>query len=551
MKKALLIGSDFDLKYAEKEVSELEKCLKNEPYNYECTTLKIIEKEVNDCVDDVKNAFRDVLKDAHSFLFFYAGHAQLDESGKDLVFLLHKAKKLYWSILLYELMIYNHDGRKDILFVLDCCYAGQAFNRLTSFTEILQQKISFFAASRWNSTVSESEDYQSTHFGHELLEALNEKYDCATVHGDISISLIHNKLKDKLKDSSSPILFHTETPYVLGTIEQMKDVNLVNKRYLSLLNNLAPYTPESSMSYSVQTNYSNIPLLNSFQKDLFDKIQEELNAGDYQLYQEAKDHYFDAIQRPDFAYVNRAFYFFPFFLTPVRLNAWGVIPYASHKALGLIFNKEKYKNLETALALYVFNKEKKEQSSGKNHWLLLLISEVEKLKGKVYTVSGYMFSEIIPLIINQFGNMMDQGKYREIAKEVPLNAMSVKQYKERNKSKNENMAIEYMVWNKVKKSKKNVAIVDLASAGNFRAIWQQEKREDYVLMSLRHSLDIPVGIGFSLLAFNDIKKKTTLWKSLQNLVLDQLDPCRSELAEIGIVLNELNKTEDGKTGKKD
>lgn len=113
------------------------------------------------------------------------------------------------------------------------------------------------------------------------------------------------------------------------------------------------------------------------------------------------------------------------------------------------------------------------------------------------------------------------------------------------------MAIEYMVWNKVKKSKKNVAIVDLASAGNFRAIWQQEKREDYVLMSLRHFLDIPVGIGFSLLAFNDIKKKTTLWKSLQNLVLDQLDPCRSELAEIGIVLNELNKTEDGKTGKKD
>lgn len=550
MKKALLIGSNYNLKYAEKEVTELEKCLKSEPYNYDCTTLKITEMGNANCVDDVKNAFREVLKDAKSFLFFYAGHALVDESRKDLIFLLHEEKRLYWSILLYELMTYNYEGIKDILFILDCCHAGQAFYKLTSFTEILQQKISFFAPTSWKSTVSELEEYESTCFGHELLEALKEKYDCATMYGHILISLIHNKLKDRLK-ANSPICFETETPYELGTIEQMKDVNLVNKRYLSLLNNLAPYTPESSMSYSVQTNYSNIPLLNSFQKDLFDKIQEELNAGDYQLYQEAKDHYFDAIQRPDFAYVNRAFYFFPFFLTPVRLNAWGVIPYASHKALGLIFNKEKYKNLETALALYVFNKEKKEQSSGKNHWLLLLISEVEKLKGKVYTVSGYMFSEIIPLIINQFGSMMDQEKYREVAKEVPLNAMSVKQYKERNKSKNENMAIEYMVWNKVKKSKKNVAIVDLASAGNFRAIWQQEKREDYVLMSLRHFLDIPVGIGFSLLAFNDIKKKTTLWKSLQNLVLDQLDPCRSELAEIGIVLNELNKTEDGKTGKKD
>jgi hypothetical protein len=74
-------------------------------------------------------------------------------------------------------------------------------------------------------------------------------------------------------------------------------------------------------------------------------------------------------------------------------------------------------------------------------------------------------------------------------------------------------------------------IIDLAH----KALIERQVKADYEILSIPHQLDIPVGIGFSLLMFPALDEER-LWKEFLQIAHEKLSPAEMDLAEIGIEL---------------
>jgi len=81
---------------------------------------------------------------------------------------------------------------------------------------------------------------------------------------------------------------------------------------------------------------------------------------------------------------------------------------------------------------------------------------------------------------------------------------------------------------------RDVVLIDLADKKRISERVSQI-RQTCEILSMPHGLDVPVGIGFSLLMFPALKD-TVLWKELSHSAKQSLISAKEDLAEVGIEL---------------
>jgi hypothetical protein len=582
---AIVMGSNYaepgrsDIKYAETDAEKINSRLKD--YEYDTS---LINKSDLFSVNVVEELTERVKAGYKQIILYYAGHAKY--TGDDLKLHFNEEKHLLLGSIINELKGLLNQREFQVLIILDCCDANNAFECIkTDFSKY--SNIRILVATGDSNKAFECPKLKSGRFTHELNNLFENPIDCTDDNGNIYLSTVFNSIRKRCKDKNNGVkLFDiSNDEFLIAKSRPIYDINMINDRYNNLQRNLSKYIVNSPYPYSVKTKYSDIKSIDTLQEEIVKTIREELNFTEIKDYPESKKHYFDAVQRSEFAYTNKAFYAFPFFLTPIRLSTWGVIPYAKHRALGLMYNSNisDYKDLyNNKLAPHIHDKEGVSNNIYDKklygHWIIDLFEQVAKCNNnaKVCTVSGYMFNEIIPLMINRSGDTRYQLKVPDLSNIIHLNEDSIREYRSKSlknklnemnnivnsieeksnvleakieqlKTKidelgeyanyNEEAVVEKMIWDEVKTNANNIAIIDLASATSIYNIARKDKQAAYTpeIVALNHYLEIPVGIGFSLLAFEEIKEKQTLWDTLREVALKTLDV--GEMNNIGIQLD--------------
>lgn len=276
--------------------------------------------------------------------------------------------------------------------------------------------------------------------------------------------------------------------------------------------------------------------------------------------------YIDAFQTQEHAILSEMVYSFPFFLTKFRRKYWGVIPYGNHRAIGLLIHKNHtfefgkqvlLENKNELLLKHQYKKVKKEifnttENIGSNHWINALINQVFAKNGKIFSTSGYLFNEIIPLMILEaknpeainnfllvkeerspenliqqfdFLNPKDEGNIPNTQPIEKVFTQILKDFVNSVRFKNRVKFINSKIEN-------HVLLFDLEYRNYIENFI--ESNRDYEMLELAHYLDIPVGFGFTLTAFDQIEKK---WEKLVGLLNKLAENKKNEFLKSGIEIN--------------
>lgn len=303
----------------------------------------------------------------------------------------------------------------------------------------------------------------------------------------------------------------------------------------------------------INYKYTNISLVHRMQDEIEKYLLNNLSVNKFPI----DEAYFDAIQRPELAMANDAYYTFPFFLSHIRHNFWGVIKYGNHRALGIVIDRgTKLKgdsgfNIKEILEPHKFNQNEQKENHTNDYWVDDVLRAIHASEGKLISLSGYLINEIIPLMLVMSGNSKAQYLYPKISKIVyPIfeskNETNKKDFKDlKQKYFNQNQAsfanedrmlLIMGLLNSFKESgpRESSIIFDLADYDIVH--FMIEKLElPYDILKINHYLNIPVGIGFSLPTFGNIKEQH--WESLKKISDKYLDPAKEDLMSIGIELN--------------
>ncbi len=243
---------------------------------------------------------------------------------------------------------------------------------------------------------------------------------------------------------------------------------------------------------------------------------------EYKYYKFPNDEYFDAFQKPELALMNEVVYLFPFFLSKLRKNYWGVLKYGQHRALGLMLANQS-ERIENGFSIddnffethdYLSNKTNVQnltENIGKNHWIDDLIKEIEKNNGSLISFAGYLFDEIIPLMFiesHQFSLMDDfrNIKYEVYPQEVLRNVATELNHYRISESEKEEIICRELINKADDNFPFNAVIFDLAYKDTLLNILKSENKDvKYQTFDLLHYLDIPVGIGFTLTTLDNFK----------------------------------------------
>jgi predicted acylesterase/phospholipase RssA len=242
---------------------------------------------------------------------------------------------------------------------------------------------------------------------------------------------------------------------------------------------------------------------------------------------------FDAFKRPEIAVSNEAIYSFPFFLTPFRRSSWGVIPYGTHRAVGVVVSKTLPKRGEL-MRLATNDLSELKHSGGSNDWLGILFDIFNKVDAdenpisSVYSIDGYMHGEIVPLLIHQLNNQSLEDRFLRFGKHIEG---AVKTANIDGKDKYEfKFSAEVM---KEVRSGTSAIIFDLAD----KKLMENAVGSDCHILNFAHELRFPVGIGFSLPIARDMDVLMR-WKSFATIAFETLKAPKTQqcLLESGIEL---------------
>lgn len=349
----------------------------------------------------------------------------------------------------------------------------------------------------------------------------------------------------------------------------------IKSRLFQLNANLPKIEDYPYSSIMIQYPYSNIPGISAMQ----DSMKEYLNRSKLWKKQDAfkpedRKEYFDAIQRPEIAVLNKAIYLFPFFLSRLRRNHWGVIDYGNHRAIGIVLASEsELKNKHECNFFSYLDQNHKykitspdpdyNQITENGHWIDDLILSIKFNKGKLITVSGYLFNELIPLMfidtknstalnllsenshviyphdaLHYSGNELEE--YNNILKKYK-NDIKKKESRNIDSIEETQFRIHFKMVKKFNADimKKSAIIFDLSYNSMIKFIIKELKITTKVIET-HHYLDIIVGIGFSLPAFEKLVKNEIHWNELKRIALKNLLNEDEKLRKIGIQLDLLN-----------
>lgn len=326
-------------------------------------------------------------------------------------------------------------------------------------------------------------------------------------------------------------------------------------RYENLITNV-PSIKRYKEQYSpvlIKYKYTD---LNSVEKMQL-RVEEYLKKSGWETVEQQQDKYFDALQRPEIAILNKAIYTFPFLMSRLRRNYWGVIDYGAHRAIGVLLKKDSELKSHIIDHVYDTNNSNKIIGDFQKHWMCKVIESMNtaNVKKEIITANGYLYNEMLPLMIlerGQFNSMdalikmpsyvIDQNMYRDDVENPEINKI-IDRFIEINKVENsfELKSSIHMFHDMIKRLCDDeygysVLVYDLSYKKIISNIlYEKGLNQEIEDFSLYHYLDIMVGIGFSLPAYSDIAGDK--WESMQSEAFDALSGSNEELLEIGIVLN--------------
>ena len=225
---------------------------------------------------------------------------------------------------------------------------------------------------------------------------------------------------------------------------------------------------------------------------------------------------FDAIMRPDIALANKVIYTFPFFLSHIRLSTWDVVDYGVHQALGVLVRENTYSaNLLKNYMRDLNTLQKAEHYDG--HWISKLLHVLDKFESRLVSMSGYLYNEIVPLMIHKSDDASAQDWF--------VQAGDTKQQSD---------FISGDVFSGADSKENDVFVIDLADSKYFLDV-AKNKDSRFILIPLLHDLEIPVGIGYSLLMFEEMRDKI-LWQGFRDAAEEVLRESGADFKKIGISL---------------
>lgn len=249
---------------------------------------------------------------------------------------------------------------------------------------------------------------------------------------------------------------------------------------------------------------------------------------------------FDALRHPQLAIASASIYTFPFLLTWQRRHQWGVLPYATHTRLGVVIHKDhsRYAEIRQLEADYNHALEEAKQTHSPYwvndpryvRWLPLVLDAAgtggvslnrsvgtigsQHTSATVFSVGAYLHKELLPLACAIAGNS-----------ELSLRMITVVQQLE--VSEFAQLLDPQAQW-----PKDSALIVDLAHLPSMMQLTHLE------LIRLAHCVYVPVGIGFSIVAYPLVITDIDWTYDLVRDAGESLIPARSGLSQIGIELDE-------------
>ncbi len=382
---------------------------------------------------------------------------------------------------------------------------------------------------------------------------------------DVSV-LNFNKMSEIFKEKKkNPLSEDTVFDNVYKQVKEKLDIEFIKTRvavdysikcrHENLITNV-PSVKKYQKQYSpvlIRYKYTDLSSVESMQSN----VEKYLKKIGWETVEQQQDKYFDALQRPEIAILNKAIYTFPFLMSRLRRNYWGVIDYGAHRAIGVLLKNNS--PLKSYIIDHVYDPARPNEmiSTFQKHWMCKIIESMNSanVEKEIITVNGYLYNEMLPLMILERGQfssidalikmpsyVRDQNMYRYDVENQEINKI-INKYMGENKVENsfELMSSMYMFHDMIErlcddKDGYSILVYDLSYKKIIRSIVDEKnvssKIEDF---NLHHYLDIMVGIGFSLPAYSDIIGEK--WESMQSEAFDTLSGSKDELSRIGIILN--------------
>jgi len=285
---------------------------------------------------------------------------------------------------------------------------------------------------------------------------------------------------------------------------------------------------------------------------------------------------FDVLKYPELAIANPCFYTLPFFLTWQRRHLWGVLPYATHSRLGL-FIRDDHPKIETLRKIQTEHEAalKREaeyglwvQDPSLARWLPILLeaagnkpSRLDRTKDSlheqhqtptIFSVGAYLHQELLPLAFAALGNMEAAANFAERAQLIEPSDLP--------KLLPPQAAKDSLIQAGGTDAKASPAVTEKTSpdapvpASAFKDLWPKEsaiildlalcdepqKGSGLALLRLPHSVYVPIGIGYSVLAWPLLARNAEARKWTGRLLAysaQMLVPSKADLSKIGIELD--------------
>jgi predicted acylesterase/phospholipase RssA len=341
------------------------------------------------------------------------------------------------------------------------------------------------------------------------------------------------------------------------------------KSRLFQINSNLPRIKESQISLDVkiQYPYTNLQGVTKMQEDVNEYLNDNKLWTSEPFNPSDKEKYFDALQRPEIAILNNAIYLFPFLLSRMRRNYWGVIDYGSHRSLGIILtndcclktsqnNHSLKNNLKKHHKFEISNPIPNNEMKRGNHWIDDLIDSIDKNQGELITIAGYLYNELIPLMILDSENPYALNKLSDISKVIYPHDIGLLPMEDENHIKvyatkfkmlqngmdlvEENQfRLHYKMlkeFNKQKRKSYSAIIYDLTYSYIIDFLIK-EMNISAEIIKVHHYLDIMVGIGFSLPSFERLEASDKHWNNIKQIALKSLKRENENLLNIGIQLD--------------
>jgi|GEM_PF-807444 len=239
-------------------------------------------------------------------------------------------------------------------------------------------------------------------------------------------------------------------------------------------------------------------------------------------------------------YDKPTIFLYPYFLDQDRIEKAGVIPYATQTSIAIVLHKDNclYKKWQALRDTAIKdnsleNNQEREvdiriSKADSKKWLKELVENIYNTNGQIHSIRGYVFHSIIKQFVIE--NVENDDTLGEVLK-APTDLSIVK---------------EKLVFFKQPKvgeqiDRNSILLLDPSDAfketENGQVFMSFLQSTFFKVVTVRHGLDIPIGIGYSLFALPRLLNNGT-WKKLQVLMKDKLSSHKENLSKVGIELIE-------------